>query len=166
VGTTRENFLDVVQPWLSSPWPLKKAYLWLDFGDAPADLPHLRPGVELGDPPLDAADAGRVLREERQFEVYAAEYEAAQPAFVVFRMTWHPNWKVTIDGKPEKTMMLSPGVLGVRTPPGKHQIICRYQPGMEKAALLISGILVATAIAAFSGGRGKRTRAIKLPATS
>jgi hypothetical protein len=64
-----------------------------------------------------------------------------RPAFVIFRITWHPNWKVYVDGQAVQTMMLSPGTVGGRTAAGRHRVVCRYEPGLEKIVLLLGGVL-------------------------
>jgi uncharacterized membrane protein YfhO len=80
--------------------------------------------------------------------VYEADFDAARPAYALFRMTYHFCWKAYIDGQPQKTMMLSPGFLGVAAPAGKHHILCRYEPGNAKlweagAGVLLTLLLIA-----------------------
>jgi hypothetical protein len=142
VPTTPESFLTINRRWLKSAWPAKNSHLWLDFGDAPPDLPRLSPEADLPESPVDASNAGKVVAERQTGEVYEADYDAAQPAYLVFRMTWHPNWKVRIDGQETPTMMLSPGVIGARTPPGRHHVVCRYEPGVGKIVMLLAGVLL------------------------
>jgi uncharacterized membrane protein YfhO len=99
-----------------------------------------------------------VLGEQQNTDVYSAEFDAAREAYVLFSMTFHPNWRVELDGRPRPTMMLSPGFLGVRTPAGRHRIECRYQPGPEKLVLTVAGFFMAVACGtAFSlSSRAKR----------
>ena len=157
VPTTRDSFFSINRRWMGSQWPAKNAHLWLDFGDAPREMARLGSQEELPAPPDSGVGAGKVLSERRNGEVYEANYDAARPAFVIFRMSWHPLWKAYVDGRPEQTMMLSPGVLGVRTPAGRHHILCRYEPGMEKIALLIAGLLVVAAAWIWERSRGRRS---------
>jgi hypothetical protein len=102
---------------------------------------RLDPAADLPPVPVSGVGAGTVRSERKTGEVYEADYDAAVPAFVVFRMTWHPKWKVYVDGRAEPTMMLSPGVLGVRTAAGRHHVLCRYEAGMEKIGLLLAGVM-------------------------
>ena len=69
-----------------------------------------------------------------------------RPGYALFKMTWHPNWKVYIDGSPQPSAMLSPGFVGVRVMPGRHRIVCRYQPGALKLSLAIVGFLLLIAV--------------------
>ena len=66
-----------------------------------------------------------------------------RPAFVLCRVTWHPNWVAYVDGKPRETVMLSPGFIGVPVSPGQHSILLRYQPGFWKLMLACGGLLLA-----------------------
>jgi hypothetical protein len=97
--------------------------------------------------PLPATPAGSVIGERQQDEVYTAEYEAARPAFVLFRMTWHQNWRARVDGVVKPTMMLSPGFAGVRTEAGRHRVEWRYEPGTEKFWLALAGLLAVVTLA-------------------
>jgi Dolichyl-phosphate-mannose-protein mannosyltransferase len=64
-----------------------------------------------------------------------------RPAFVLFKMTWHANWRAYIDGKPEKTAILSPGFAGVSVPAGRHEIFMRYEPESHKGLWGFAGLL-------------------------
>ncbi|MCU1238843.1 MAG: hypothetical protein JWP63_6810, partial [Candidatus Solibacter sp.] len=125
---TRETFYDIVDPWLHGDGFAKARYVRLDFGPSEL-LPLAQPGQE---PP------GKVLSERG----YEASVVVSRPAFVLFRMTWHPNWKVLVDGQPVKTAMLTPGFLGVPVASGNHTVICRYEPGNTKVLLAIVGVLL------------------------
>ena len=104
------NFFEVNDRWLSSGWLAKRYHLWLDWhGNAPPEL--LR---ALFDEPLPniqpAPPAGVVRSERRTGEMYQAEFDAARNCFALFKMTWHRNWKASLDGAPVSTAMLSPGL--------------------------------------------------------
>jgi hypothetical protein len=141
-AVNRETVDDVNEPWLKSDWLQKDQYIWLDFdGTAPKDLQRLSPGAPL--PPTPAiSPAGAVTHEEQTGQVYEADFEATRPAYALFRMTYHFCWKAYIDGQPQKTMMLTPGFLGVAAPQGKHHILCRYEPGNAKLWEVGIGVLL------------------------
>ena len=148
VPTTRNNFYDVNDRWLQSDWVGKRQHLWLDFhGDAPSQTVRLSPDGEL--PPVRALSAPGAIDDERQDgQVYQAEVVASRQSFVLFKMTWHPNWKAFVDGKPVHTAMLSPGFIGAPVTPGRHHILFRYEPGRWRTILAISGVLIVILIAA------------------
>ncbi len=55
---------------------------------------------------------------------------------------WHPIAAVRVDGQPVKTAMLTPGFLGVPVTAGKHEIVCRYEPGNAKILMAVAGLAV------------------------
>jgi hypothetical protein len=133
VKTTRDTFYDVNDRWLASDAVARRQHLLLDWkGDARV----IPPSSAVGSPP------GRILSERQDSDVYQAEFEAVRPSYALFKMTWHPNWKVYVDGKPEESAMLSPGFLGVPVSTGRHRIVCRYEPGALKLGLAIVGLLL------------------------
>jgi hypothetical protein len=145
VPTTRDSFLQLVHEWLYSGWPAAGKYLWLDFGDAPAGMQRVGTNVPLPEPAPSVGSTGTVLGESRHGENYTADVEAARDCFLLFRMTWHPNWHVYIDGHGEPSMMLTPGFLGAHVKAGRHHIECRYEPGSGKIVLALAGVLFAVA---------------------
>jgi hypothetical protein len=76
---------------------------------------------------------------------YGAEFVISRPSFVLFRMTWHPNWVAYVDGKVQKTVMLSPGFIGVGVFPGQRSILLRYEPGIWKLTMAFAGLLIVLA---------------------
>ncbi len=162
VPTDRTSFYDVNHRWLGSDWPEYAQYLCLDFdGRCPPALPRIGTSdvVARSDtPPV----AGTVIAERREGEVYRAELEALRPSWVLFKTTWHPNWKVRIDDEAVPTVMLSPGFIGVSIPAGRHRVVCRYEPGWWKVTLALCGLLIAAAaivVERLAGRRGSVTPA-------
>jgi hypothetical protein len=89
---------------------------------------------------FDLAD-GRIVSASQSGEAYRAEFETPHPAPVLFKMTWHSNWKAYIDGRPSETTMLSPGFVGIPAPAGHHALLVRYEPGTWKLWMALGGIL-------------------------
>jgi len=149
-AVTRDTVQDIVDPWMKSDWLEKDEYIWLDLtGSAPNDLPRVSPGGAI--PPLaqPAVPPGMVTKERQTGQIYEADFDAARPAFALFRMTYHPCWKVYLDGQPQKTAMLTPGFVGAAVPAGKHHLLCRYEPGNAKlwmavACVVLTALLLAS----------------------
>jgi len=57
-------------------------------------------------------------------------------------MTWHPTWKALVDGKPVKTVMLSPDFTGLPVVPDQQRILCRYEPGSWKVVAGLRGAVL------------------------
>ena len=144
VPVSKDNFYDVNRRWLHSNWMEKRAHLWLDLrGDAPPNLPRLAAGDPLPGNFPALPGAGEIKSERQLGQDYQADYEVSRPAFVLCRITWHPDWVAYVDGKIQKTAMLSPGFVGVPVSPGQHTILLRYQPGYWKLILALAGLLLA-----------------------
>jgi hypothetical protein len=153
VRIAKDTFFDVNDRWMQGDWLAHNQYLRLNLGEAlrggnakPA-LPRLDAGTSL--PPAPAApplSAGAVAGEWQNGEVYQAKLEAHRPAFALFRMTWHPGWKVYVDGEVVETVMLSPGFIGAPVTAGSHQVKCRYEPGWWKVWMALGGIVITVGV--------------------
>jgi hypothetical protein len=140
VKTTRNNFYDINDRWLQSDWVGKRVHLRLDWpGDASPRIARFAPEDAFPAMPV-LPSAGEVRSEQRNGEVYQSELEAVRPCFALFKMTWHANWKAYVDGKPQKTWMLSPGFVGVPLAAGRHSMVMRYESESWKAALGFAGL--------------------------
>ena len=154
VKTTRRNFYDVNDRWLASPWVARREHLLLDWdGRAPAGMQRIAPDAPLPFEISGAPEPGAVMGERQSGETYAADCEVLRPAYVLFKMTWHPNWKAYVDGAARPVAMLSPGFAAVAVEPGRHRVEFRYEPGWSKPVLAAAGLLVA-ALAGWLRRRG------------
>jgi hypothetical protein len=161
VPIDRYSFYDVNDRWLHSDWLAHKQHLWLDLkGGGPPGLPRISASGPLPPAPVAVGNVGTVRAERQNGQVYRAELDVARPGIALFRMTWHPNWAIYVDGKPQKTGMLSPGFLGVPVLPGHHQIVCRYEPGSWRLYLCMAGFLLVGLIV---GVEWRKTPAMPAP---
>ena len=150
----KETFFDLNDRWMHGDWLVHNQYLRLDLRDGvqPA-LTRVDAGSPLPAAPVSQSP-GRVINEWQREEVYSARLEGQRPAFLLFRMTWHPCWKVYVDRKPVETVMVSPGFLGAPIAAGSHEVECRYEPGSWKLWLAFAGLIAAAAM-----GVSERVRA-------
>jgi hypothetical protein len=145
-SVNKGSFYTVNEQWLRSDWVEKRAHLWLDFGEgAPSGLARLTANVPLPAIPASNGRGGEIMSERQSGDDYRAEFVISRPSFVLFRMTWHPNWVAYVDGRVQKTEMLSPGFLGVSVSPGQHSILLRYEPGRWKWMMALAGLLIVMA---------------------
>jgi uncharacterized membrane protein len=157
VGVTRDNLYDVNDRWLQSRWPGARNHLLLDMGaGAPSGMTRLRADGPLSEPP-PLPPAGQVGGEQQDGQVYRAEMDVVRPAYALFKMTWHRNWKAYVDGAAAQTVMLTPGFTGVPVTPGHHRIEMRYETEEWKAPLGLAAILLIGLIGIVES-RGVRAR--------
>jgi len=164
VSADRHSFYDINDRWLHSGLVAQREHLLLDFaGDAPPALPPVLPAAPL--PQLGRETApGEVRSERRAGDEFQADLEAARPSYALLRMTWHQNWMAYLDGKLQKTYMLSPGFIGVPITEGRHQLVFRYEPGKWRLALAVAGFLMVTVLlAAERSGRLRLAESRGLP---
>lgn len=58
---------------------------------------------------------------------------------LVIKVSYHPNWVVTVDGTPVADFLVTPAYIGVRLPPGQHFVTAEYRSTPVKAPLLAAG---------------------------
>lgn len=98
--------------------------------------------------PIPDCASARIAYERVQparFEVLA-RCDAASA--MVMKVTYHPNWHVTVDGTEVRTFMASPSYLAFALPAGEHFIVAEYRSTPIKAPLLALGALVLAATVA------------------
>jgi hypothetical protein len=72
--------------------------------------------------------------------------ECPVAATLVLKATYHPNWRVTVDGTEARPFMASPSFIGVELPPGPHRVRAEYRSGFLKTGLLTIGGLALIAV--------------------
>ncbi len=72
--------------------------------------------------------------------------ECPHASTLVLKMTYHPNWRVAVDGVEVETFMVSAGFIGIVWPADAHQVRAEYRSPVYKTALLLLGActLIAT----------------------
>jgi uncharacterized membrane protein len=135
----RRTFFDVNDAWLQSGWPAARAHLLLDYESA---VPLLRrprlAAVTALSAPAAVVSCGSVVSATDINDVHRAQLDVTGgDCIALFKMTYHPNWRATVDGVRATTVMLSPGFVGVPVAPGRHSIEVHYDGGIAKIALLL-----------------------------
>jgi hypothetical protein len=77
------------------------------------------------------------------------QFRATTVASSVLLLNDHfdPNWKVSVDGKPETLLRCNYLMQGVAVPAGKHEIEFRFQPPLNSLWISIAGIVVSLVLA-------------------
>jgi hypothetical protein len=94
-----------------------------------------------GSPDASAGCQGRAwIAEERVLPGRIdLRVDCPEAATLVLKTTFHPNWRVSIDGRRARPFMVSPSYLGVSVPAGPHQVRAEYRSPAYKTLLLLVG---------------------------
>ncbi len=70
-------------------------------------------------------------------------------SLVILKITYHPNWHVTVDDTPVQSFMVSPGFIGFEVPSGMHFVTAQYVSTPIKTPLVAIGVLGALGLVVF-----------------
>ena len=92
------------------------------------------------------------------FKTTVAVGQNCTECMVILKQSYHPSWKVWVDGKAVKPIIVFPFYIGIPiSQPGTHTIEAAYQPSTLKMALLyIALATVAALLFVFFIGRRRR----------
>jgi hypothetical protein len=107
---------------------------------APASVP-----VPIADCPRPGITYARA--QPNRFDVLAS---CATDSAMVIKTTYHPNWRVTVDGRAAATFMVSPSYLAFAVPAGQHFITAEYRSAPLKDPLFALGALALLGCLAYS----------------
>ena len=65
---------------------------------------------------------------------------------LMLKVSYHPNWRVTVDGSEYDPVMLIPGFIGIQLAPGKHNVIMEYRSRELRKILIGLGLLTLMSI--------------------
>jgi hypothetical protein len=143
-GHPWSEIYDTGLEWLRSRAPREHRYLAMD---GPVE-PLGRPGAE-----------GSLLEETVRPGRFGCTVSVTAAADVILKVTHHPFWRCTVDGRDAPIVRVFPSFMAVRVPEGTHRIEFDYRPpGWKKALFFLSlGLLaVAAGAAILRRGRGRR----------
>ena len=144
-ASTQQDLFVRELAWLRGGGPARWTFTRYEYHQpAPVDVPV----------PIADCAGGRISYERVQparFEVLA-RCDAASA--MVLKVTYHPNWHVTVDGADVATFMVSPSYLAFAVPAGEHFIVAEYRSTPIKAPLLALGAVVL--LVAFAAGPARR----------
>lgn len=109
------------------------------------------------DVPVPIPDCARpaISYERAQSGRYDVLASCVTDSAMVLKVTYHPNWHVTVDGREVPTFMVSPSYVAFSLPAGQHFITAEYRSAPLKDPLFGVGVLALVASLGYAG----RTRA-------
>ncbi len=131
-----EGLGDAVTPFLRSDVFARGRYPLLRLPGTPSGRPTTTSYAALDGPPgsvlsqVGIAGAGQ----------FGAQVDVRRPSYVVLRQSWHPRWRVTVDGRPATAVPIAPSYVAVRVGPGRHVVAFDYHP-WRMEWLVVEGVL-------------------------
>ena len=130
-ATSQRNLFDANLKWFQGPDPAAHRFIRWDF---------LQP---LGAPaPRQPCPTGRTLAEQDEPDSIQVTVDCPTDSALALKVTYHPNWHVTVDGKEVATYMVSPSYVGIDLPAGRHVVSAVYEATPSKIPLLLFGLVV------------------------
>ncbi len=139
MGSSQDLFL-YNRNWLKSQEPEDSEFTVFTQPNEPSD-----PGLAaLTDSRNSAEDSGRLGLIEGEVvtpDSFGARVTANSRALLIFKVSYHPNWHVFVNGREQRAFMVSPSFIGTEIPAGHHEVRAEYRSSNSKKALLALGCL-------------------------
>lgn len=129
---TQADLLESGRAWLLGDEPSRWTFVRYEYRSAPADGPAS----------VMPCASGQIAYERVQPARFDLLARCTSASALVLKVSYHPNWRVTVDGREATTFMVSPSFLGLVLPAGEHFISAEYRSSSYKAQLLALGTLV------------------------
>lgn len=92
--------------------------------------------------PRAACPAGTITAPRVRSQHVQVTVECPTDAAVAFKQTFHPQWRVAIDGTLASPYMVSPGFLAVDVPAGRHRVDAFYVAHRARTPLFVAGLVI------------------------
>ncbi|MBC8280072.1 MAG: YfhO family protein [Chloroflexi bacterium] len=89
---------------------------------------------------------GSIISENIGRDYFSTTVNVERESMLMLKVTYHPNWRATVDGSKVDTVMLMPGFTGVQLAPGEHQVIMEYRSRNLRKILLGFGLIALISI--------------------
>lgn len=90
------------------------------------------------------ADGGKTIEERVESQRVSVTVQCPNASVLALKMSYHPNWRVQLDGADVETYLVSPSFIGFDIPAGRHTVEARYMATRSKLPLLALGLIVLT----------------------
>jgi hypothetical protein len=106
------------------------------FAEPPRYLPPspAEASAKVGIPPISLTS--QTADTDMVFSTRASVPEGCTECLVILKQTYHPNWRVTVDGEPVESIIVFPFFIGIPVTAGDHTIVASYEPSWLKIAFV------------------------------
>ena len=92
-------------------------------------------------------DSTSVIERDATSGRYAARVDISSPSTLLFKTSFHPGWRATVEGEQIEPLMLAPSYVGVLLPAGQSDVLIEYAAGRSRGLLMLAGVVVLALIA-------------------
>lgn len=135
---TQATLFPKMRAFVNGAGPDSHAYARFDFPAATEAV--------LGGPVGGCASGASIANEVVRPAQLSVDLACTSASPAILKVTYHPDWVVTVDGAAVPTFMVSPSYLGFTLPAGRHHVIAEYRSAPVKGPLLILGGLTLVGI--------------------
>lgn len=138
----RSSMARQIGPFLASPELARAVHPTVAFAGSPPAIPTAVTGVPSTPP-------GRAYEQLNRLDdgIFGARVVADRRAVVLLKASYHPRWRVMVDGAKRAPIMVAPGMPGVVVEPGEHLVLFEYVPYQGYAWLLGAGAIALLVLA-------------------
>jgi hypothetical protein len=119
------------------------------------------PGIPSGPP--ESAGTARVTR--YQLHEVEVEVDASRPAVLRLADLWYPDWKATVDGRPERIIRADHLLRVVPVPAGRHTVTFRFASASFTIGLWVSIVCAFVSLLMLGVGVWLERRPASLPSS-
>ncbi len=89
---------------------------------------------------------GSIIFEDMGTNYYSTTVDVERESMLLLKVSYHPNWRATIDESEADPVMLMPGFTGIQLAPGEHKVTMEYRSRDLRKILLGLGLLILLSI--------------------
>jgi hypothetical protein len=125
-----------IAPWLAGALPSQHVDPGITFAGFDAAAPTTKGG---GDTDV-APGAVSAVDERLEDGLVTTTVDLTRRGAVVLKASFDNRWSVTVDGVEREAQMFAPGFVGRAVPPGRHEVVFRYETFPRYDLLLLLGV--------------------------
>lgn len=95
--------------------------------------------------------SGTVTIESYQPKQIHLQTRSDKPSVLLLNDKYHPDWTVTVDGKPDSVLRCNYAMRGVELPPGEHSVEFRFSPRATWLYVSLASVIVALGLCSLLG---------------
>ncbi len=134
--SSQRELLIANRDWLHSDAPAQRSVIRWEYANGVPDVPAAAVSTSR------CPQMGALVDSYVAFDSMVVRTRCDDAGTIMFKSSYHPNWRVFVDGRAVPSFMVSPSFLAADVPAGEHVVKAEYVPSAGKHALLLMGAVV------------------------